>query len=247
MTVDFSPSLNLHNPHSHAVIVVEDDPLLRVEVSHHLSNFGFSVQSVNSGSALNDLISTQVVSLYVIDINLPGENGIQISNRLRKSQPEAGIVIMTARTSMTDKIAGYRQGGADFYLTKPVDPTELLLVLQALSTRINSSKQKNAWQLSLRERSLQAPHEGLKIRLTAKEKILILALIQAPQNTMSSGDLCDLFLDNEGDCMSKHALEELITRLRRKLRSSGDSAAETVVQSIWGHGYQLCAPVALSD
>jgi DNA-binding response OmpR family regulator len=243
----FNARTTLQNAPPVRVIVVEDDPLLRVEVSHHLSTVGFSVQSVNSGSALNDLLATDTVNLFVIDINLPGESGIQIAHRLRNSQPDAGIVIMTARTSITDKIAGYQQGGADFYLTKPIEPTELLLVLQGLSKRIDNRKQHNAWQLSLRERSIQAPNSGLKVRLTAKEKTLILALTQASQNTLSSGELCDLFMDTDGASMSKHALEELITRLRRKLRSSGDVSAETIIQSVWGHGYQFCATIVLTD
>jgi len=229
------------------VIVVEDDPLLRVEVCHHLSNVGFAVQSVNSGSALNDMLATEAVNLFVIDINLPGESGIQIANRLRASQPEAGIVIMTARTSITDKIAGYQQGGADFYLTKPIEPTELLLVLQGLSNRLSSQKQNHAWKLSLRERSLQAPNGGLKVRLTAKEKTLILALTQAHQNTLASGELCDLFMGMDGASMSKHALEELITRLRRKLRSSAEASSDNIIQSVWGHGYQFCATIVLTD
>jgi len=227
------------------LIIVEDDPLLREEVVLHLSSYGFVVEAVNSGSALNDLITREPANLFVIDINLPGESGIQIANRLRKNQPEAGIVIMTARSAMTDKIAGYRQGGADFYLTKPVAPTELLLVLQGLANRLENRQQQHAWQLSLRERSLQAPNDGVKLRLTAKEKALILALTQAPKNTLASGDLRDLFADVEGASMTKHALEELITRMRRKLRGSGDPAAENIIQSVWGVGYQLCAVIAL--
>lgn len=229
------------------VLLVEDDSLLREEIFLHLSSFGFLVEGVNSGSALTDAIAHEPANLFVIDINLPGENGIQIAGRVRKNQPDAAIVILTARSSMSDKIAGYRQGGVDFYLTKPVAPTELLLVLQGLSNRLENRQQEHAWQLSLRDRSIQMPTNGVKFRLTAKEKALILALTQAPNNTLTSGELCSLFSGTDGSMISKHALEELITRMRRKLRSNGETGAENIIQSVWGVGYQLCAPIAMID
>jgi DNA-binding response OmpR family regulator len=229
------------------VLLVEDDPLLREEILLHLSSFDFEVEGVNSGSALTDAIAHEPANLFVIDVNLPGESGIHIAGRVRKNQPDAAIVIMTARSSMADKIAGYRQGGADFYLTKPFAPTELLLVLQGLSNRLENRQQEHAWQLSLRDRSLKMPANGVKFRLTAKEKALILALTQAPNNTLTSGELCNLFTGTDGLMISKHALEELITRMRRKLRSNGDPGAENIIQSVWGVGYQLCATIAMID
>ena len=91
------------------------------------------------------------------------------------------------------------------------------------------------------------PTNGVKFRLTAKEKALILALTQAPNNTLTSGELCSLFSGTDGSMISKHALEELITRMRRKLRSNGETGAENIIQSVWGVGYQLCAPIAMID
>ena len=229
------------------LMIVEDDPLLRQEVALHLRTHGFIVEEVNSGSALNDSIALEPANLFLIDINLPGENGIEVAKRLRKQQPNAAIVIMSARKAMTDKIAGYREGGADFYLTKPVVPAELVLILQGLANRLDNRIKQNAWRLSLSERLLQAPNEGVKFRLTAKEKTLILALTQAPKNTLTSGELCDLFTDSTGVMISKHALEELITRIRRKFRGSNETSMENIIQSVWGVGYQLCVPIVMID
>lgn len=228
------------------VVVVEDDPLLREEISQHLKDHGFDVDAVNSGAALNDLIAVDPANLFIIDINLPGESGIKIASRLRVSRPTSGIVIVTGRTSMEDKVSGYRVGGADFYLTKPVSPVELLLVLRGLANRFAYQDKDDAWRLSLRERVLHAPNGNTRLRVTSKEKELLVALSQAPKNTMSSGDLCDLFTDSDGVSMSKHALEELITRLRRKLRNSGEPGTDGMIQSVWGVGYQLSVVITLS-
>jgi len=228
------------------VVIVEDDAFLREEISQYLKDHGFNVDAVNSGATLNDLIAVDPPNLFVIDINLPGESGIKIASRLRLSRPEAGIVIVTGRIGIEDKISGYQMGRADFYLTKPVSPVELLLVLRGLVNRFTSQDKNDAWRLSLRERVLYAPSGETRLHLTSKESELFMALSQAPKNTMSSSDLCNLFTDSEGSSTSKHALEELITRLRRKLRNSGEPGTAGMIQSVWGVGYQLGVVIILS-
>ena len=83
-----------------------------------------------------------------------------------------------------------------------------------------------------------------KLRLTSKEKTILLALVQAKDNTLESPVLCDLFADeNEDASMSKHALEELIARLRKKLKSAQTDGDEPAIKSVWGVGYQLCVRI----
>jgi DNA-binding response OmpR family regulator len=163
---------------------------------------------------------------------------------VRASRPDAGIVIMTARVALNDRIAGYKQGGADFYLTKPVSPDELVLVLLNLGRRLKQAQTTKAWSLSLRDRTLQGPDLTQKLRLTSKEKTILLALVQAKDNTMQSGTLCDLFADEDDDSsMSKHALEEMIARLRKKFKSVQAEGDEPAIKSVWGVGYQLCVRI----
>lgn len=231
-----------------AVAVVEDDPLLRQEVEFHLLREGFGVQAVNSASALDDLIVRQSFDLFVVDLNLPGESGLSLCKRLRQSMPQAGIVIMTARLGIENKIAGYGDGGADFYLTKPVLPRELVMVLQGLGRRIQQESMQSSWQLSLRDRTLLSPDGSRKIRITAREKAIVMALAQAKDRTLTSGDLCDLCMDTASDAaMSKHALEELIKRLRKKFADPTQAHTESIIKSVWGVGYQLCIAVALTN
>jgi CheY-like chemotaxis protein len=118
------------------VAIVEDDRLLRQEIELHLTANDFSVMGVSSAAALDDLTQSEPIDLFIIDLNLPGEGGLSLCKRLRESLPNAGIVIMTARVALHDRLAGYSHGGADFYLTKPISPDELVLVLQNLGKRV---------------------------------------------------------------------------------------------------------------
>jgi DNA-binding response OmpR family regulator len=226
------------------VALVEDDPMLRQEIELHLVAHGFDVHAANSASGLDDLNTRIAFDLYLIDLNLPGENGLSLCRRVRESRPDAGIVIMTARVALNDRIAGYKQGGADLYLTKPVSPDELVLVLLSLGRRLKQTHTTNEWSMSLRDRTLLGPDQFLKLRLTSKEKTILLALVQAKDNTLESTVLCDLFADEDEDAfMSKHALEELIARLRKKFKSVQAEGDEPAIKSVWGVGYQLCVRI----
>jgi DNA-binding response OmpR family regulator len=226
------------------VALVEDDRLLREEMEVHLSAHGFQVHAANSAAGLDELNARTAFDLYLIDLNLPGENGLSLCRRVRAARPDAGIVIMTARVSLNDRIAGYKQGGADIYLTKPVSPDELVLVLLSLGRRLKQVQASHEWSLSLRDRTLLGPDPTQKLRLTSKEKTILLALVQAKDNTMQSGALCDLFADDDDDAlMSKHALEEMIARLRKKFKSAQTEGDEPAIKSVWGVGYQLCVRI----
>ena len=223
------------------VALVEDDRLLREEVVEHLTAHQFVVHAVSSAAGFDDLASRVALDLFVIDWNLPGESGLSLSRRLREAMPGAGIVLMTARVALHDRLTGYRQGGADVYLTKPVAPDELVAVLLSLGRRVKPADSGQAWSLDLRDRTLQGPQPQQKIRLTGREKTLLVALVQAKDNTMESGALCDLYVaDDSDDLMSKHTLEELVARLRKKFRAVQEADTEPVIKSVWGVGYQLC-------
>ena len=227
-----------------SVAIVEDDSLLRQEIEIHLRACGMVVHATNSAAGLDDLTAREAIDVFLIDLNLPGEGGLSLCKRLRESLPHVGIVICTGRTSLVDRIAGYRQGGADFYLTKPVSPDELVLVLQSLGRRMKKAVSTDSWSLSLRDRTLQGPLPEQKLQITSREKTLLVALMQAKDNTLDSGLLCDLFGDEDSDrSISKHSLEELVARLRKKFKAVQAEGSELAIKSVWGVGYQLCIRV----
>jgi len=228
------------------VALVEDDRLLRQEIEIHLKANHFTVHAVSSGAALDDLVTAEPIDMFIIDLNLPGEGGLSICNRLRQTIPKAGIVIMTAKVALHDRLAGYSHGGADFYLTKPISPDELVMVLLSLGRRVKSISDDGEWSLSMRDRILLGPDPWQKLRLTSREKTLLVALSHAKDKTLESGALCDLFsVEDSEEGMSKHALEELIARLRKKFKAVQAAEAEPVIKSVWGVGYQLCVPITL--
>jgi len=235
------------DPNSLNVALIEDDLNLRAEIADHLFAHGFNVYDIGRASDLENLEVQDLIDLYVIDLNLPGESGLSLSSRLRSLYPLTGIVIITAKLGLNDKLASYLYGGADFYLIKPIVPEELVLVLQNLGRRIKKINIKNAWYLNPKDRILLSP-EKHKLRLTGREKTLLVALTQAKDNTLESGQITDLFTSpDEDDFMTKHALEELIARLRRKLKSAQDAQAEPAIKSVWGIGYQLCIHINISN
>ena len=118
------------------VIVIEDDDFLRDSIVELLNTQGHVVRGYFCADEMDQTVKYSAADLYVIDVNLPGENGFQLAARLRNGQPNAGIIMFTARTAIADRINGYKHG-ADVYLPKPVDPTEFLSVVEALGRRLN--------------------------------------------------------------------------------------------------------------
>lgn len=139
-----------------------------------------------------------------------------------------------------------RMAALIFYLNKPISPDELVMVLQNLGRRIRGVGVKVEWTLSLQDRTLIGPDPQQSLHLTNREKILILALIQAKDFSLESGHLCDLFTSSDSDdFMSKHALEEFIARLKRKFKILPQCNDKPLIKSIWGFGYQLCLNIQI--
>ena len=225
------------------VALVEDDPLLRKEIHFHLKQQGFLVFAVQNGKSLDELLMTEPVDTLVLDLSLPGEDGIAIANRIRKSIPGMGIVMLTARTALPDRLRGY-EAGADVYLSKPVAPEELTLTLLSLVRRVKKTDDTPAWTLDLQDRSIYGSEPWQKVFLTNSERALLLGLAQAPSHMLETDMICELLSQRSGTSeMGKRALESLVSRLRKKLESIVGIDAEPALKAVWGIGYQLCVPV----
>jgi DNA-binding response OmpR family regulator len=227
------------------VALVEDDPLLRKELHFHLKQQGFFVFAVQNGTSLDELLLTEPIDALVLDLSLPGEDGIAIATRIRHSIPGMGIVMLTARTTLPDRLRGY-EAGADVYLSKPVAPEELTLTLLSVVRRVKKTDQAPAWILDLRDRSIYASEPWQKAFLTNSERALLLALAQAPSHMLETDMICELLSQRTGTSdMGKRALESLISRLRKKLEALSGPDADPALKAVWGIGYQLCVPVTV--
>jgi DNA-binding response OmpR family regulator len=218
-----------------SIIVVEDNEMLREELVLFLSEEGFDVRGVDTGDELSRAIRERPADILILDLNLPGEDGIAITRRLRGALPDIGIIILSARVRSTDRLEGYATG-ADVYLTKPTRPDELVAVVRNLFRRIGSVVVATQWQLDTAAQLLLTP-QGTRIMLTSSEALLLQALALNGQ-FMGHSALLSQFGDlTQSESTNKARIEVLISRLRIKLAPHiGDGFDIKVMR---GRGYQL--------
>ena len=220
------------------IIVVEDHDALREITVETLRDAGHQVVGVGCAEELVEIANTMHVDLILIDLNLPGEDGISLARRIRHSQPGIGIIMLTARGKVSEKLQGY-ESGADIYLTKPTTMQELNATVHALSRRLKPVRQiTSALKLNLHNLTLSGA-QGM-VRLTAQEASLLAALARAPGQRMENWQLIALLGKAESD-YSKAGLEMQITRLRKKLLQA--SVDEQPIKVIRQYGYQLSAEI----
>jgi DNA-binding response OmpR family regulator len=220
------------------IVVVEDHDALREVTVEALRGLGHHVVGVDCAEALTDMGHAMQIDLMVIDLNLPGEDGISLTRRLRLNQPDIGIIMVTARGQAAERMEGY-ESGADIYLTKPTSVEELSAAIRALSRRIKRAPQR-APALNLDLHSLLLSGGSGEAGLTAQEAKLIAALVRAPGHRLESWQLIEL-LGKAETGYSKASLEVQIARLRKKLLQAG--AAGQPIKAIRQLGYQLCVEI----
>lgn len=218
-----------------AVIVVEDNETLRDELVLYLSEEGFAVRGVGNGEELNRAIEAQPTDILILDLNLPQEDGISITRRIRRSLPTVGIILLTARVRSTDRLEGYATG-ADVYLTKPTRPEELVAVVRNLFARLGVGTSTLQWQLDMTGLILHSP-KGAQIELTGTEARLLKELAVNGQFLDHAALLLRFGDADQSEKINKARMEVLISRLRSKLGPHIDSGLD--IKALRGQGYQL--------
>lgn len=219
------------------ILVVEDNEELREVTVDVLRRDGHQVEGADSAEAVPEHAGD--VDLMVVDLNLPGESGYSLARRIRAAQPGIGIIMLTARSSASDKQQGYRSG-ADIYMSKPISNEELCAAVTSLGRRLNASSVLQALQLHRAMYSLQGP--AGRVALGTQEVAMLVAFTRAPDQRMENWQLIELLKKSDARD-PKAALELQVVRLRKKLHQAG--ADLPAIQSIRGWGYQLCAPLVL--
>lgn len=222
------------------IVLVEDHDVLREMLTQALEEAGHRVKALSCAEELEDEAGGAAADIFLIDLNLPGEDGLSLTARLRAAHPLAGIIIATARSTLADKLEGYARG-ADLYLSKPLEVPELCAAVAALGRRcdsVQSLMRPHEGRLTLNPQTLCIAHPGQPpVALTAAEVTMLVALSRAPGQRVAYWQLAEtlgLNLDN----YPKASLEVRIVRLRKKLVSVGADAG--CIESIRNHGYQLC-------
>lgn len=221
------------------IALIEDNADLRLLLTQGLQSLGHIVFAHESAEDLLEHRGSTDIDVYLVDLNLPGEDGLSLVRRLRATAPGTGIVVLTARDALADRIQGY-EGGADVYLVKPIALPELAAVISRLSRRQSESSFGEPSALRLRKGRLFG--QAGEVKLSFDEAIVLEALLKAPAQRLATWQLARL-MEATLDEAFRANLPVRMARLRKKLRSAG--APEGVLEPLRNHGYQLNTKVIL--
>lgn len=233
--------LNLSAPQLN-IVLVEDHDVLRQLLAQALCEQGHTVTALSCAEDLEDEAKGQPVDVFLIDLNLPGEDGLSLTRRLRHSYPLAGLIITTARSKVDDRVAGY-ESGADLYLAKPVEVLELCAAVAALGRRrkrLDHVLDDEQTFTLLQQQMTLSRGEQPGVSLSAAECAMLASFARAPGQRILYWQIAEaLGLDLQH--YAKASLEVRIVRLRKKLVAAG--AGGNCIEAMRGQGYQLCIPV----
>lgn len=225
------------------ILVVDDDAAIGELLGRYLEGEGFNVASVLDGIAMDSYLQNNEVDLIILDIMLPGEDGLSIARRLRTDQ-NTPILMLSARGDDIDRIIGL-EVGADDYLAKPFNPRELLARIRAILRRqhpaIVDHEQADEDTYTFGDFSLNITSQTLTrlgeiISLTTGEFALLQVFVEHPNRVLSRDNLIDRLKGHDRSPFDR-SIDIRITRLRRKIETNIKSPL--FIQTIWGKGYRF--------
>ena len=233
------------SPH---ILVVDDDREIRSLVSQFLKKHGYRVSDAADGKSMMQHLEAGRFDLIVLDLMLPGEDGLSLCRRVRATS-SLPIIMLTAMGEETDRIVGLEMG-ADDYLPKPFNPRELLARIKAVLRRANIIESDDGdlakgalsfdgWRIDLTKRELRAP-DGALVALTAGEFDLLSVLVERAGRVLSRDQLLDLTRGREAVPFDR-SIDVQISRLRRKIEQ--DAKNPKVIKTVRGGGYTLASKV----
>lgn len=230
------------------IAVVDDHRDIRDLVGKYLTQHGYRISVAESAAALRRLLERNAPDLIILDVMMPGEDGLSVCRHLR-STTVVPIIFLTAMVDDTDRIIGLEMG-ADDYLTKPFNPRELLARIKAVLRRVNSlPPQRGAlkaktlrfdrWQLNVGRREL-AGWDGIAIPLSTAEFRLLTAFLDHAGLVLSRDQLLDLTVGRAADTFDR-SIDNQVSRLRKKIEF--DPKNPMLIKTHWGGGYSFTAEV----
>jgi two-component system OmpR family response regulator len=224
------------------LLIVDDQREICDLVQDYLSSEGYRVSIANDGAGMRRVMAQSAVDLVILDLMLPGEDGLTLARSLRDGS-EVGIIILTGRGDTVDRIIGLEMG-ADDYLPKPFHPRELLARVKSVLRRVSSRTAENpfagrsrarfaGWRLDLTSRELRSP-SGKEVRLTTGEFDLLAAFVNHANQVLSRDRLLDLARNREAGPFDR-TIDVQVGRLRRKLET--DPQKPTLIKTVRGSGY----------
>ena len=232
------------------ILVVDDDREIRDLVAKFLTRHGLRVTTAKDGIEMMRVLNERRIDLVVLDLMLPGDDGLTLTRRLREARSNIPIVMLTAMGEDTDRIVGLEMG-ADDYIPKPFNPRELLARIKAVLRRAQSAGEGgldashgpklrfNDWVVDLATRDLLSP-DGIMVALSAGEFGLLQVFVEHPRRVLSRDQLLD-FARGRSAVAFDRSIDIQVSRLRRRL---GDDARDPqLIKTVRGGGYLFTAEV----
>jgi two-component system OmpR family response regulator len=228
------------------VLIVDDDSELRALLGEYLGRSGYRVSTAMDGTEMRRALDTSSPDIVVLDIMLPGEDGLVLCRDLR-ARSNLPVIMLTARVDELDRIIGLEMG-ADDYLAKPFNPRELLARLKGIlrrtralpPSRVDVRRVRVAgWIVDRVARQLLAP-EGVLIPLSGAEFRLLSVFIEHPNRVLNRNQLMDLALGREATAFDR-SIDVQVSRLRTRLRD--DAREPSIIKTVRNEGYVLAAAV----
>ena len=225
------------------IVVVDDDARIRDLLRRYLTQEGFEVLLAEDGKALNRLMTRENIDLIVLDLMLPGEDGLSICRRLRAASDPTPIIMLTAKVEDVDRIVGL-EVGADDYLPKPFNPRELLARIHAVLRRRPATEAPGApskeaqvvsfgpFEFDLSQRRLTRAGEA--VALTTGEFSMLKALVRHPRQPLTRDKLAQLARGRDFEPFDR-SLDVQVSRLRKLVEP--DATQPRYIQTVWGVGY----------
>ncbi|MDQ0123319.1 two-component system OmpR family response regulator [Pseudomonas lini] len=239
--------------HVDHILIVDDDREIRELVGNYLKKNGLRTTVVADGRQMRSFLEANTVDLIVLDIMMPGDDGLQLCRELRSGKHKATpILMLTARNDETDRILGLEMG-ADDYLTKPFAARELLARINAVLRRtrmlppnllISESGRQlgfGRWRLDTTARHL-LDEDGTMVALSGAEYRLLRVFLDHPQRVLSRDQLLNLTQGRDADLFDR-SIDLLVSRLRQRLKD--DSRESTYIKTVRSEGYVFSYPVEM--
>lgn len=225
----------------HRLLVVDDDPELRNLLQRFLAEHGFAVRAVDGGKAMDVALQREPADVIVLDLMMPGEDGLAILRRLRANGDQVPVIMLTARGDPVDRVLGLEMG-ADDYLGKPFLPRELVARIAALLRRMTPARSASSDEtvtvgpFEVNFSAMSVSRNGMALPLSSREFALMAALAHSPGRPLSRAQLIDRALGRDAQ-VTDRAIDVQVARLRRAI---GDDAGEPrFIRTVWGVGYVL--------
>jgi len=233
------------------ILIVDDDKELRALLSTFLTRNGFRVSAAQNGVALMQTLGSARIDLIILDIMMPGEDGLSLCRKLR-ANGTIPIIMLTAAGSEVDRVVGL-EIGADDYLSKPFSTRELLARIRAVLRRVFVPQPGSpagaartfefaGWRLDVTRRQLRSPADAL-VDLRAAEFDLLLALVERPQHVLTRDQLLDLARGRAAEAFDR-SIDVHISRLRHRIEV--DPKEPEFIKTVRSGGYVFAAPVTLN-